>query len=459
MAQLWKGRFKKELAKETNDFNSSISFDSRMFEEDIRGSIAHCTMLGYCGIIDKSESETIAAELEKILEEIKSGKLEIDMTAEDIHTFVEGELTARLDKIGKKLHTARSRNDQVALDIRMTLRNEIDEICDEIKKLIGVLVNKAEENKQTIMPGYTHLQRAQPITFAHHLLAYCFMLLRDLERLEQTKKRMNVLPLGSGALAGTTYPINRELTAELLGFDSPSQNSLDGVSDRDFCIELASDLSLVMVHLSRFCEEIILWCSWEFKFIELDDAFSTGSSIMPQKKNPDIAELIRGKSGRVFGDLTTLLTVMKGLPLAYNKDMQEDKEAIFDAVDTVKMCLTALTPMVDTMTVLKENMRNAAAKGFINATDCADFLVSKGLPFRDAYKATGEAVALCIEKNQTLETLPIEDYKAICSLFDEEVYKAINLEKCVADRTVKGAPGLESVENQIAEIKEKIYNQ
>ena len=459
MAQLWKGRFKKELAKETNDFNSSISFDSRMFEEDIKGSIAHCTMLGACGIIDKSESETIAAELEKILEEIKSGKLEIDMTAEDIHTFVEGELTARLDKLGKKLHTARSRNDQVALDIRMTLKKEIDEITSDIKKLIGVLVDKAEENKQAIMPGYTHLQRAQPITFAHHLLAYCFMLLRDLERLEQTKKRMNIMPLGSGALAGTTYPINRDLTAELLGFDSPSQNSLDGVSDRDFCIELASDLSLVMVHLSRFCEEIILWCSWEFKFIELDDAFSTGSSIMPQKKNPDIAELIRGKSGRVFGDLTTLLTVMKGLPLAYNKDMQEDKEAIFDSVDTVKMCLTALTPMVDTMTVLKDNMRNAAAKGFINATDCADYLVSKGLPFRDAYKATGEAVALCIEKNLTLETLPIEDYKGICALFDEEVYKAINLEKCVADRTVKGAPGLESVVNQIKEVKDKLYNQ
>ncbi|MBR7061389.1 MAG: argininosuccinate lyase [Eubacterium sp.] len=458
MAQLWKGRFKKELAKETNDFNSSISFDSRMFEEDIKGSIAHCTMLGESGIIDKSESEKIASELSSILDDIKSGKLEIDMTAEDIHTFVEGELTSRLDKLGKKLHTARSRNDQVALDIRMNLKKEIDEISDKITKLIEVFVDKAEENKTAIMPGYTHLQRAQPITFAHHLLAYCFMLLRDLERLSQTKKRMNSLPLGSGALAGTTYPINRDLTAELLGFDSVSSNSLDGVSDRDFCIELASDLSLVMVHLSRFCEEVILWCSWEFKFVELDDAFSTGSSIMPQKKNPDIAELIRGKSGRVFGDLTTLLTVMKGLPLAYNKDMQEDKEAIFDAVDTVKMCLTALTPMVETMSVLKDNMRNAAAKGFINATDCADFLVSKGLPFRDAYKATGEAVALCIEKGLTLETLDIADYKSICSLFDEDVYKAINLEKCVSQRTYKGAPGLESVENQIKEVKEKIYN-
>ena len=459
MAQLWKGRFKKELAKETNDFNSSISFDSRMFEEDIKGSIAHCTMLGACGIIEKSESEIIAAELAKILEEIKSGELEIDMSAEDIHTFVEGELTSRLDKLGKKLHTARSRNDQVALDIRMVLKKEIEEIIAQINTLLAVLVNKAEENKETIMPGYTHLQRAQPITFAHHLLAYGFMLLRDIDRLSQTKERMNVLPLGSGALAGTTYPINRDLVAELLGFDSVSQNSLDGVSDRDFCIELASDLSLVMVHLSRFCEEIILWCSWEFKFIELDDAFSTGSSIMPQKKNPDIAELIRGKSGRVFGDLTALLTVMKGLPLAYNKDMQEDKEAIFDAVDTVKMCLTAFTPMVDTMSVIKENMRNAAAKGFINATDCADYLVSKGLPFRDAYKATGEAVALCIDKGLTLETLEIADYKEICTLFDEDVYTAINLEKCVADRTVKGAPGIPSVENQIKEIKEKIYKE
>lgn len=453
MAQLWKGRFKKELAKETNDFNSSISFDSRMFEEDIKGSIAHCTMLGACNIIEKSESEKIVSKLSKILDEIKSGELEIDMTAEDIHTFIEGELTSRLNQTGKRLHTARSRNDQVALDIRMTLKKEIDEIVSQIKSLLAVLCDKAEQNKETIMPGYTHLQRAQPITFAHHLLAYCFMLLRDVERLEQTKKRMNVLPLGSGALAGTTYPINRDMVAELLGFDSVSQNSLDGVSDRDFCIELASDLSLVMVHLSRFCEEIILWCSWEFKFIELDDAFSTGSSIMPQKKNPDIAELIRGKSGRVFGDLTALLTVMKGIALAYNKDMQEDKEAIFDAVDTVKMCLTAFTPMIETMSVLKDNMRNAAAKGFINATDCADYLVSKGLPFRDAYKATGEAVAMCIDKGLTLETLSLDDYKSICELFDNDVYMAINLEKCVADRIVKGAPGLESVENQIAEVK------
>ena len=449
MPQLWKGRFKKELAKETNDFNSSISFDSRMFEEDIKGSIAHATMLGATGIIDKSESEKIVAGLSEILADIKSGKLDIDMSAEDIHTFVEGELTARLGQTGKRLHTARSRNDQVALDIRLTLRKEIDEISEKIKDLVSVLCNKAEENKETIMPGYTHLQRAQPITFGHHLMAYAQMLLRDLDRLADVKKRMNILPLGSGALAGTTYPLDRNMVADLLGFDSVSLNSLDGVSDRDFCIELASALSLVMVHLSRFSEEIIMWCSWEFKFVELDDAFSTGSSIMPQKKNPDIAELVRGKSGRVFGDLTTLLTVMKGIALAYNKDMQEDKEAIFDAVDTVKMCLNAFTPMIDTMTVLKDNMRHAAAKGFINATDCADYLVGKGLPFRDAYKATGELVALCIDKNLTLETLSLDEYKKICDLFDDGVYQAINLEKCVADRLVVGGPSIQSVENQI----------
>lgn len=456
MAQLWKGRFKKELAKETNDFNSSIKFDCRMFEEDIKGSIAHATMLGATGIIEKSESEKIVKELGNILDDIKNGKLSIDMEAEDIHTFIEGELTARLGQTGKRLHTARSRNDQVALDIRMVLKKEIDEISEKLKALIGVLCDKAEENKDTIMPGYTHLQRAQPITFAHHLMAYCSMLCRDIDRLKDTKKRMNVLPLGSGALAGTTYPLDRNMVAELLGFDDISSNSLDGVSDRDFCIELASALSLVMVHLSRFSEEIIMWCSWEFKFVELDDAFSTGSSIMPQKKNPDIAELVRGKSGRVFGDLTTLLTVMKGIALAYNKDMQEDKEAIFDAVDTVKMCLNAFTPMIETMTVLKENMRNAAAKGFINATDCADYLVGKGLPFRDAYKATGELVALCIDKGLTLETLPIEEYKKICELFDDGVYDAINLEKCVNDRKVIGGPSCSSVEMQISKAREYI---
>ena len=441
MAQLWKGRFKKELAKETNDFNSSIRFDCRMFEEDIKGSIAHATMLGACGIIDKTESDKIISGLENILNDIKNGSLEIDMQAEDIHTFIEGELTERLGQTGKRLHTARSRNDQVALDIRLTLRKEIEEIKEKVKALISVICTKAEENKSTIMPGYTHLQRAQPITFAHHIMAYTAMLCRDLGRLDDAEKRMNICPLGSGALAGTTYPLNREMTAEQLGFDGITLNSLDGVSDRDFCIELAAALSLIMVHLSRFSEEIIMWCSWEFKFIELDDAFSTGSSIMPQKKNPDIAELVRGKSGRVFGDLTALLTVMKGIALAYNKDMQEDKEAIFDAVDTVKMCLTAFTPMIDTMTVLKDNMRNAAAKGFINATDCADYLVGKGLPFRDAYKATGELVALCIDKELTLETLPLEEYRNICGLFDENIYDAINLDTCVAGRTVVGGPG------------------
>lgn len=449
MAQLWKGRFKKELAKETNDFNSSIKFDSRMYAQDIQGSIAHATMLGAAGIIDQSESNKIVQCLSEIYNDIKNGSLNIDMEAEDIHTFIEGELTARLGQTGKRLHTARSRNDQVALDIRLVLKNEIDEITDKIKELIRVICNKADENKETIMPGYTHLQRAQPITFGHHLMAYAAMLCRDLDRLKDVKRRMNVCPLGSGALAGTTYPLDRNMVAELLGFDDISANSLDGVSDRDFCIELAAALSLIMVHLSRFSEEIIMWCSWEFKFVELDDAFSTGSSIMPQKKNPDIAELVRGKSGRVFGDLTTLLTVMKGIALAYNKDMQEDKEAVFDAVDTVKMCLNAFTPMIDTMTVVKENMRNAAAKGFINATDCADYLVSKGLPFRDAYKATGELVAICIDKGLTLETLPIEEYKAVCELFDEEVYTAINLEKCVNDRLVAGGPSAGSVEKQI----------
>lgn len=456
MAQLWKGRFKKELAKETNDFNSSINFDCRMFEQDIKGSIAHATMLGATDIIDKGESEKIIGGLNDILTDIKSGKLEIDMQAEDIHTFVEGELTARLGQTGKRLHTARSRNDQVALDIRLTLRDEIDDIIAKLKALVAILCNKAEKHKDTIMPGYTHLQRAQPITFGHHLMAYCAMILRDIDRLKDVKKRMNVCPLGSGALAGTTYPLDRNMVADLLGFDGITHNSLDGVSDRDFCIELASALSIIMVHLSRFSEEIIMWCSWEFKFVELDDAFSTGSSIMPQKKNPDIAELVRGKSGRVFGDLTTLLTMMKGIALAYNKDMQEDKEAIFDAVDTVKMCLNAFTPMIDTMTIFKENMRNAAAKGFINATDCADYLVGKGLPFRDAYKCTGELVALCIDKGLTLETLPLEEYQKVCNLFDSEVYTAINLEKCVNDRKVVGSPCPENVIAQVKSAREKI---
>lgn len=451
--KLWTGRFQKEISKTTNDFNSSIPFDQRMYREDIEGSIAHAAMLGECGIIDKSEAEKIREGLAGILKDIESGALAIDPEAEDIHTFIEGELTARLGDTGKRLHTARSRNDQVALDIKMTLKNECARLEALLKELVMVICGKAEQYAATVMPGYTHLQRAQPITFGHHLMAYAQMLMRDLSRLEDCKERMDVMPLGSGALACTTYPIDRAVTAKLLGFSDITMNSLDGVSDRDFCMELASVLSIVMVHLSRFSEEIIMWCSWEFKFIELDDAFSTGSSIMPQKKNPDIAELVRGKSGRVFGDLMTLLTVMKGIPLAYNKDMQEDKEAIFDAVDTVKMCLTAFTPMLDTMKVLPENMRRAAAGGFINATDCADYLVKKGLPFRDAYKATGTLVAKCIELGLTLETLPLEEYKKVCGTFDEGVFDAISLEACVNGRAAYGGPATKNVFDQAAKVR------
>ena len=452
--KLWKGRFQKEADPKTNDFNSSISIDSRMYKEDIEGSIAHATMLGAAGIIDKGESEKICAELEKIEKDIETGALHIDPDAADIHTFIEGELTARIGDAGKRLHTARSRNDQVALDVRLTLRKECAGLMEQLKELINVLCDQAEEYADTVMPGYTHLQRAQPITFGHHLMAYAEMFLRDIGRMQDALKRMDVCPLGSGALAGTTYPLDRDLTAKLLGFSGVSRNSLDGVADRDFCAEIAAAISLAMVHLSRFSEEIILWCSWEFKFIELDDAFSTGSSIMPQKKNPDITELIRGKSGRVFGDLMALLTMMKGLPLAYNKDMQEDKEAVFDAVDTLRLCLTPFIPMLKTMRVLKENMRAAAAKGFINATDCADYLVaSKGLPFRDAYKITGELVALCIERGLTLETLPIDEYKKVCNAFDGGVYEAINLEKCVRDRKVKGAPCPENVRAAAKEVR------
>ena len=451
--KLWKGRFQKEADPKTNDFNSSISIDSRMYHEDIQGSIAHAAMLGECGIIDKSESEKIIAGLKAIRADLDSGALTIDPDAEDIHTFVEGELTARIGDAGKRLHTARSRNDQVALDVRLTLRKDVAALQAQLKDLVRVLCKKAEQYAGAVMPGYTHLQRAQPITFGHHLMAYCEMLLRDLSRFDDAQKRMDVMPLGSGALAGTTYPLDRQLTARLLGFSQVSQNSLDGVSDRDFCAEIAFAVSLAMVHLSRLCEEIVLWCSWEYKFIELDDAFSTGSSIMPQKKNPDIAELIRGKSGRVFGDLMGLLAMMKGLPLAYNKDIQEDKEAVFDAVDTLKLCLTPLIPMLETMTVLEGNMRNAAARGFINATDCADYLVAeKGLPFRDAYKITGELVALCIQKGLTLETLPLEDYRAVCPDFDEGVYGAISLEKCVGGRKVLGGPAPENVKAQAERV-------
>lgn len=450
---LWAGRFSKEIDSKVNDFNSSVSFDARMYRQDIRGSIAHATMLGDCGIIEKHESEKIVEGLKGILADIDSGKLLIDPNAEDIHMFVEQELTNRLGDTGKRLHTARSRNDQVALDIRLYLRDEIAELIPMVKKLIAALCDIAEKNLDTVMCGYTHLQRAQPITLGHHLMAYANMLSRDIGRLKDTDKRMDRCPLGSGALASTTYPIDRKEAADLLGFADVTQNSLDGVSDRDFCIELASALSILMMHLSRFSEEIIFWCSWEFKFIELDDAYATGSSIMPQKKNPDITELIRGKTGRVYGDLTTLLTMMKGLPLAYNKDMQEDKEAIFDAIDTVKLCLGTFTPMLETMRVNKENMRAAAAKGFINATDCADYLVKKGLPFRDAYKITGTLVARCIELGTTLEALPLDEYKKLCDTFDTDVYDAINLDTCVNMRKAQGGPSPESVMMQIEYIR------
>ncbi len=447
--KMWAGRFQKEADQRLDDFNSSIHDDLRLYEHDIKGSMAHATMLAACGIIDQSEGDLIVATLEDILEDIKSGTLEIDMTAEDIHMFVEAELTNRIDATGKRLHTARSRNDQVALDTRMYVREELITIIALTKDLIKTITNKAAANLDTVMPGYTHLQRAQPITFAHHLMAYGEMFYRDVERLKSISQRMNVLPLGSGALAGTTYPLNRDMVKEHLGFDSVSLNSLDGVSDRDYCIEAISAIAIIMMHLSKFSDEIILWCSWEFKFIELDDAFSTGSSIMPQKKNPDIAELIRGKTGRVYGDLMNILTMMKGIPLAYNKDMQECKPPVFDSIDTVKLCIETFIPMLDTAKVLKENMRNAAARGFINATDCADYLVKKGLPFRDAYKITGQLVAICIERGETLETLPLEEYNKLSDIFDNEVYAAINLEKCVNDRLVIGGPAPSTVKSHI----------
>ncbi len=453
---LWGARFKKELNSKVNDFNSSIKFDSIFYKEDIDGSIAHSTMLGKQNIINENDSKIIKQELEKIKKEIETGKLQIDENSEDIHMFIECELTKRIGSVGKKLHTARSRNDQVTLDLKLYLRNEIDEISKKLILLIEAFCNKAKENLNTVMPGYTHMQRAQPITLAHHLMAYTEMFLRDLERLKDTRKRMNILPLGSCALAGTTYDIDRYLVKELLKFDDVTQNSLDGVSDRDYVIELANVLSIIMMHLSRISEEIILWSSWEFKFIELDDAFSTGSSIMPQKKNPDITELIRGKTGRVYGNLMGLLTLMKGLPLAYNKDMQEDKEAIFDSIDTVKNCIDTFIPMLETMKILKDNMRNAAGKGFINATDCADYLVKRGMPFRDAYKTTGELVSYCIDKNKTLETLSIDEYKKANNLFEEDVYEEISLENCVKKRKVVGGPAPETVREHIENVMKKI---
>ncbi len=451
--KMWAGRFSKEVDSRVNDFNSSIRFDARMFEQDIAGSMAHAQMLAAQGILAKEDADKIVDGLDTILTDLKSGALAVDPNAEDIHMFVEQVLTERIGVTGKRLHTARSRNDQVALDIRLCLREESEKIVGLLLELTEELTRKAEENLETVMPGYTHLQRAQPVTFGHHLMAYANMLARDVGRMRDAAKRMEELPLGSGALAGTTYPIDRQMTAKALGFLRPTANSLDGVSDRDFCIELAGAISTVMMHLSRLSEEIVLWCSWEFKFIELDDAFATGSSIMPQKKNPDVAELVRGKTGRVYGDLMTLLTMMKGLPLAYNKDMQEDKEAIFDAVDTVKLCLSTMTPMIHTMTVLKANMRAAAAKGFINATDCADYLTKKGVAFRDAYKCTGGLVALCIQKGLTLETLPLEEYQKASPVFQNDIYDAISLETCVKGRTSEGGPSPEAVRVQIEKIR------
>jgi len=455
--KLWAGRLDGQVDSRVNDLNASIAFDSRMYRQDILGSMAHAAMLGKTGIITAQDAAAIADGLAGILADLESGKLAIDMTSEDIHTFVEGELTARIGEPGKRLHTARSRNDQVALDIRMYLADAQDQLINKIKELVGVICEVAAEHLETVMPGYTHLQRAQPVTLAHHLMAYAQMLLRDIERMCDCQKRTKISPLGNGALAGTTYPLDRHFVADQLGFYGVTENSLDGVSDRDFVLELASCLSILMVHLSRFSEEMILWCSWEFKFVTLSDNFSTGSSIMPQKKNPDVPELVRGKAGRVFGSLTTLLTVMKGLPLAYNKDMQEDKEAIFDALDTVSLCLEVFTPMLRGAKFHKDNMAHAAAAGFINATDCADYLVGKGMAFRDAYKISGQLVAYCVENKLTLETLPLDTYKQYSDLFDQDVYTAIDLVRCASLRKVYGGPAPEAVkvqiENALAKLK------
>ena len=451
--KLWSGRFAKDTDALVNELNASISFDQRLYREDIQGSLAHAKMLGDCGVISPEDAAAIAGGLNGILQDIEAGKVEFTADNEDIHMNIEALLTARIGDAGKRLHTARSRNDQVALDFRMYVRREIPVIIDQLLELERVLCKQGRQYQSAVMPGYTHLQRAQPISFAQHLMAYAQMFARDVTRLEDCAKRLNVCPLGSGALAGTTYPINRAQTAADLGFDGPMSNSLDGVSDRDYALELLSDLSILMMHLSRFAEEIILWCSWEFKFIELDDAYATGSSIMPQKKNPDVAELVRGKTGRVYGDLMGLLTVMKGLPLAYNKDMQEDKEPVFDALDTVEMCIPVFAAMLDTMTVRTDNMRKAAGRGFINATDCADYLTKKGMPFRDAYTVTGRLVADCTARGKTLEELTLEELREVSDLFGQDVYEALNLENCMALRNSFGGPARESVERQIALIE------
>lgn len=451
--KLWGGRFSKETDTLANDFQSSIYFDQRLYREDIQGSLAHSEMLAAQGVISQADKDAIQKGLTEILADIEAGKVEFSPANEDIHMNVEALLTQRIGEAGKRLHTARSRNDQVALDFRMYVRKEIGTVIGRLLDLEKVLCAQARQHRNTVMPGYTHLQRAQPISFAQHLLAYAAQFSRDVTRLEDCRKRLNECPLGSGALAGTTYPIDRFQTAQALGFDRPCGNSLDGVSDRDYALELLSALSILMMHLSRFAEEVILWCSWEFKFIELDEAYSTGSSIMPQKKNPDMAELVRGKTGRVYGDLMGLLTVMKGLPLAYNKDMQEDKEPVFDALDTVELCLPVFTGMIDTMTVLPENMRKAAGRGFINATDCADYLTKKGMPFRDAYTAAGQLVASCAVQGKTLEELTLEELRAVSPLFGEDVYEALKLENCMALRSSFGGPAAAETTRQIEEIE------
>ena len=435
-------------------FHSSISFDQRMYKEDITGSMAHVDMLGKQGVIPVEDAKLIHKTLLEILDDIENGKVVFDEKAEDIHMNVETILISRIGDVGKKLHTGRSRNDQVALDIRMYVKEQITDIRKLMLELIEALNNIAEANINTIMPGYTHLQRAQPVTLAHHVLAYCEMFKRDIERLDDTYKRTNVMPLGSGALAGTTYPLDRSMVADTLGFAAITLDSMDGVSDRDFCVELLSTLSIIMMHLSRFCEEIILWSSHEFKFVELDDAYSTGSSIMPQKKNPDMAELIRGKTGRVYGDLMGMLTVMKGLPLAYNKDMQEDKEGVFDAIDTIKMCVPVFTNMIKTAVFKTDNMYNAAKGGFTNATDAADWLVKHGVPFRDAHAILGQLVLYCINNNTSLEDLSLDEFKAISPVFDETVYDAISVEKCVQARNIVGGPSPEYIKTLIQKNKE-----
>lgn len=456
MAKLWGGRFQKETDRLVEDFHSSISFDQRLYKYDIKGSIAHASMLGRAGIIEPDEAGAIIRGLEEVLADIEEGRVEFSVEAEDIHMNVEQLLTGKIGELGKKLHTARSRNDQVALDIRMYLKDEIDVIIALLRSLQASLLDLAEAHLDTVMPGYTHLQRAQPVTYAHHLMAYCEMFRRDQERLADCRRRTDVMPLGAGALAGTTFPLDRDYVARQLGFAAITENSLDSVSDRDFAVEFAAAASLIMIHMSRLCEEIILWSSAEFAFIELDDAYSTGSSMMPQKKNPDVAELIRGKSGRVFGDLQALLTMLKGLPLAYNKDMQEDKEALFDAVDTVKKCLIIFKPMLETIQVKKDNMAEAAQGGFTNATDLADYLVRRGMPFREAHEAAGKAVLHCLKKDLTLDRMSLEEYKEFSPLVEEDVYKAIGIKNCVKSRKVPGGPAPEAVAEAIARARQRL---